>query len=273
MTRLLQIQGDVADPQVFRRAMLDHGTVLLRQAVPLAVIEPLAQATQAMLAHYDAIPPDLIRREMEFEEPGRRNVWREILNDGVHYNPDMIVFTQGRRNLFEPLRRSRLRALVEAAWPEKTLRENFVTNVRRVFPGEPQGYADMPLSPHVDAMFHQHDVLGINFWTPLTPAGGDAPGLAVVPASVEEIKAHLAYDEHGYERRADDHGQMHHFRYDRLAPDAMEASGMTARFERPVLQPGDVLAFTNFTIHATAIAPAMTRPRTSIEVRVLLLEP
>jgi len=38
---------------------------------------------------------------------------------------------------------------------------------------------------------HQHDQLGVNFWLPLTTAGANRPGLAIVPLGVEETKNYL----------------------------------------------------------------------------------
>jgi hypothetical protein len=39
----------------------------------------------------------------------------------------------------------------------------------------------------------------------------------------------------------------------------------------PQFEKGDILAFTNFTMHATHCLPTMTLPRASVEVRVNLL--
>jgi ectoine hydroxylase-related dioxygenase (phytanoyl-CoA dioxygenase family) len=259
-------------PGQFREHMLARGTVILRRAVPSAVVEPLGHAVQCMMDHYDAIPADVIRREMEHEEPGRKNMWQEVLKSGVHYNADLIAFSQGRHSLFDPFRKSRLAELVSQAWPEKEVRENFITNVRRVFGAERLGYADTPLATHIDAMVHQHETLGINFWTPLTNAGIEEPGLAVIPMSVHDTRVYLEYDPKGYALRPDDIGNLRYFRYEKLDPAALESAGMTGRFERPMLRPGDVLAFTNYTIHATSVEPRMTKHRVSIEVRILLFD-
>jgi len=246
--------------------MLRHGAIVLRNAVPRAVLDPISDCIASMLEHYDQIPKEVIIRETEFEFPGKQQEWREIMIDGVHYNLDLVAFSQGRHSLFDPFRKSGLSDLTREAWPEMEVRENFITNVRRVFSAEATGYGDSPLSAHVDAQFHQHDLLGINFWTPLTDAGIDQPGLAVVPMGVEETRAYLEYNPEGYERTDQDIGLMHHFRTRKL-----ESDDLAARFVRPQLRPGDVLAFTNYTIHATSVLPHMTKSRTSIEMRVLLL--
>jgi hypothetical protein len=38
----------------------------------------------------------------------------------------------------------------------------------------------------------------------------------------------------------------------------------------PEFEKGDILAFTNFTTHATHYLPEMTQPRSSVEVRISL---
>jgi hypothetical protein len=269
---ILEYDARAIAPHQFRDGMLAHGTMVLRNAVPPEVIEPLGAAVEAMMDHYDAIPADVIRREMEHEGAARRGIWLEILEDGVHYNQDLVVHSQGLHTLFDPLRKSNLIDLVSRAWPEMEVRENFITNVRRLLPPGKPGYGDTPLASHIDAQFHQHELLGINFWTPLTNAGIEEPGLAVIPIGVEDTRRYLEYNPDGYERRPGDIGHMHQFRTEKLEPTALQQSGLANSIVRPKLRPGDVLAFTNFTIHATSVEPHMTKQRTSIEVRVLLLD-
>jgi hypothetical protein len=248
--------------------MLSKGTVLLRNAVPDDVISPIAEEVERMLDHFDEIPADVIRREMDSEDSYRRSVWSQILSDGVHYNYDFVVFSKGRHSLYDPVRKSLLYRLIAEGWPQQKIVENPITNVRRVFAGDATGYADKPLSAHVDAMFHQHDTLGINFWLPLTTAGTDRPGIAVVPLGVEETKQYLEFNPKGYEQRDGDFGSMRHFRSEKLAADKLQRAGL--HFAMPHMKPGDALAFTNFTIHATHVTEAMTHPRTSIEGRMLI---
>jgi hypothetical protein len=264
---LLEVDLSELDPRDFRERLLQHGTVLIRNAISAEALGPVSLSIAAMLDHYDQIPEDVILRETEFEVPYKKEEWREILVDGVHYNMDLVAFSQGRHSLFEPLRNSRLSSLVREAWPEMEVRENFISNIRRVFSREATGYGDAPLTSHVDAQFHQHELLGINFWTPLTDAGINEPGLAIVPMGVEDTRAFLEYNPEGYERTEHDFSFMHLFRTKKY-----ENEELKARFVRPQMHPGDVLAFTNFTIHATSLQPHMTKSRTSIEMRVLLLD-
>lgn len=259
---------DAITANEFRSDLLNKGVVLLRCAVPDEVMLPIAEVIEKMIDYFDGIPADVIRREMESEDSYRRSVWAQILNNGVHYNYDLVVFSQGQHSLYDPVRRSRLIHLMHDAWPKQRIVENPITNVRRMFPKQSTGYSDTPLQSHVDAMFHQHDKLGVNFWLPLTTAGVDRPGISIVPLGVEETKAYLDYSAEGYPEREGDFANMKHFRYEKLEAKKLELAGLNLVV--PQMNPGDALAFTNFTIHATYINDRMHEPRTSIEGRILV---
>jgi hypothetical protein len=268
--RLPEIDPKAISAGEFRSLIWSSGAVLLRNAVPADIVLPLGEEIGRMLEHFDSIPPTVLEREMQSEDPGRKSIWSEIINDGVHYNYDLVVFSKGRHSLFDPFRKSVLAGLIREAWPNAEIRENPAANVRRIFPKKTAAYADEPLTPHVDAMFHQHDTLGVNFWVPLTTAGTDRPGLAVIPMGVEETKSYLDYSRLGHKRREIDFAFTNHFRHEKLGLDSLRKSGLYGQFVSPHLNPGDALAFTNFTIHATYINEIMTLPRTSIECRVLI---
>ena len=261
------------DPATFRTALLDHGAVLLRSAVPDSIIGPLRAEIDAMMDHYAVIPQSVIDREFRFEPGYLLSHWDERLRLGTYYNQDLITFSQGRHSLFDVLRGSGLAALTELAFPEKLVWENFVTNVRRVYPaGSAADRRAAPLTIHVDAQFHQHDTLGINFWTPLISVGQFRPSLQVLPLGIEDTKKFLDYSEVGHVDVEDKLASMNHFRCDRMEPSCLEAAGLIDQFWMPTLDAGDVLAFSNFTMHATYVRPDMTLPRTSIEARILLKE-
>lgn len=79
----------------------------------------------------------------------------------------------------------------------------------------------------------------ITCWCPLDPAGGDAPGIEVVPGVHDEV--------------------LH---FERLRDDALPPERW-----RPLMEPGDLLLITPGTVHRTFVRPEMTRPRTSVELR------
>jgi hypothetical protein len=127
---------------------------------------------------------------------------------------------------------------------------------------------DRPIGFHVDAQFFNDDRLGINFWTPLVACGVEAPGMVVIPMSVADSRKYLEHDRSGHDAVEGDIALMHHFRCCKMASDVMTANRLSERSWAPEFALGDVLAFTNFTIHATHCTPAMTQPRSSLEIRV-----
>jgi hypothetical protein len=120
----------------------------------------------------------------------------------------------------------------------------------------------------VDAQFHYIHELSINFWTPLTACGKDSPGLEVILLGVQETRDYLEFNEAGYEPGPDDIALMHHFRWNKARLDKLKESGLAKHIWAPEFEEGDILAFTNFTMHATHYLPGMKTPRTSVEVRV-----
>jgi hypothetical protein len=252
--------------------IIESGAVLIRSAVPDTILAPLAAEIDAMMDHYSAIPKSVVDRENRYEDRNIAAHWVQRYKHATHYNQDLITFSKGKYSLFDVLRGSGLAALAEKSFPDKLIWENFITNVRRVAPVfSEHKRGDAPLHVHVDAQFHQHNILGINFWTPLSSAGTDRPGIQVLPLGVEQTKEYLDYSEAGHPDITQDRNQQH-FRTERMEPSALQAAGLADKFWAPAMQPGDVLAFTNFTMHASYVKPEMSVPRTSIEARVLLLD-
>ncbi|MCM0019903.1 MAG: phytanoyl-CoA dioxygenase family protein [Tagaea sp.] len=98
----------------------------------------------------------------------------------------------------------------------------------------------------------------LNCWTPLDPAGVDAPGLEVVrdpcranfPRKAWGLaSANAAYDGITIER-------------ERIVAEYGEA------FAAPALAVGDCLIFSEHVIHRTYVTPGMTKPRINLEFRV-----
>jgi ectoine hydroxylase-related dioxygenase (phytanoyl-CoA dioxygenase family) len=84
----------------------------------------------------------------------------------------------------------------------------------------------------------------ITCWIPLTPCGVEAPGLELVTRPPE-----------GLLRPAD------------LTDERVRERFVPDECWRPVLEPGDALLFRGDILHRTHVTPAMTKDRTSIELR------
>ncbi len=146
-----------------------------------------------------------------------------------------------------------------------------MTNCRRVTAGEVKEFFDKPLQFHVDAQYFGPDRLSINFWTPLMACGRLAPGLKVVLLGVEETKAYLEFSERGYEPAEDDIHFMSNFHCAKMQHSNLEKNDLLRFIWTPEFEKGDILAFSNFTMHGTHYAPEMKEARSSVEVRVDLL--
>lgn len=137
-----------------------------------------------------------------------------------------------------------LRRLLQARYGAEVmlLRQN--TLPRRQDPAQPE----QAIALHQDQEFAGPLKSGLNLWIPLTPAGADAPGLEIwlghpqVPLLALDMPPALR--------------------------DQLLASFEPRQRWRPVLQPGDALLLSFFTLHQTWIRPEMSQLRLSHELRL-----
>jgi hypothetical protein len=169
---------------------------------------------------------------------------------------------------FEIIRQSRLWELAALAFGEAEIAESPVSNCRRVMDADLHQFWDKPIEFHVDAQVFYDDKLSINFWTPLNPCGVEAPGLKIIMLGVKQTLEYLEYNPEGYEPTPRDIALMYKFRCQKMDLDQIEKNGLASHIYIPKFELGDVLAFTNFTMHATHYTRAMVKSRLSVEVRV-----
>lgn len=102
----------------------------------------------------------------------------------------------------------------------------------------------------------------LNVWIPLAECGVHAPGLELVVTDRRDLLAMAGPPDHAVpvERARID---------ERLV---LEVFGPGALW-RPTLDPGDVLVFAGTTIHRSHVTPQMTRPRLSVELRLVSSAP
>jgi len=122
-----------------------------------------------------------------------------------------------------------------------------------------QDFFDAPIDFHVDAQYHFIHQLSINFWTPLTACGKDAPAIKVLLLGVQETKDYLEFDEAGYAPQLGDIDNMRHFRCDKMRFDNLQEHELVKYIWAPEFEKGDILAFTNFTMHAPHYLPELTQ--------------
>lgn len=150
--------------------------------------------------------------------------------------------------VLQALRRSPVGAQVEAALgpaPLCNLDQSWVRHGRPPHGWHQDGALRFDFIAHAGRPLRDEDLLVMRTcWIALTPCGDDAPGLEWVDAPQPRL-----------------------LRPAELQPEAVAARHDAVLFRRPVLQPGDALVFDGRLLHRTHLDPAMTRPRTSIELR------
>lgn len=231
-----------------RSAWPRWGCLLLRQVVPVSLLQPFWQRAQVGYRQADAL-----QEKGALPEPFYQSLFRF-----GHIAPPALPADVG-----PPLSLSRLvlftklKAVLHAILgPAVSLLQ--YSTFRRQAPvgGNP------PVPFHQDAMFLGQQK-GLNLWMPLTPCGENHPGLEVVAQPVQVLwesdfvqQGGIPNLEMGYEALA-------------IAPQRLEAVFMHDDFWHPIMQPGDVLVFNNLTLHRTYLRPGMQQPRISFELRCI----
>jgi len=151
------------------------------------------------------------------------------------------------------------------------------TASRRIDVGDPNGQWMEPLGPHLDAFFHPFEFT-VNFWVPFRQCGLDAPSLGVVRSPFEDVLRFA-----GYRGGPAPHGPPGTWNFARFSPEmyafAIDEEPQAAvdrlreRFHERVLTPryafGDALMLSNWTLHFTHAAEAMTRRCGNVELRFI----
>jgi hypothetical protein len=194
--------------------------------------------------------------------------------DKVHVSPDMlrqlglpmfsdVLFTQRHHDLLGKVFGGR------DYWIDGNTLSRRVAKVR-----EPPHWLP-PLAPHLDAFVNELEFT-VNFWIPFQACGIDAPSLAVVLATFEEIVAYTGY-QNGAEVWVDPQPFK---RLSRFRP-AMKALFRTldpalladmherfrGRIRTPAFAPGDAMMISNYTLHFTHSTPEMSKSRENLELR------
>jgi hypothetical protein len=254
-------------PYEFRDLILRRGAVMLRNAADPDLLDQVKYGIDGMFAQYAKAPAENLAHSATDGTIDQSDAWNQVKRSHI-YDPAFKEFTG--LSYFEIIRRSGLWDLAASAFPESEVGESSQCTCRRAMAGDLQIFFDTPTEFHVDAQFHSIHQLSINFWTPLTACGKDSPGLKIILLGLQKTRSYLDFSEVGYEPGPEDIGCMRHFRCSKERLDQLEEHGLAKCIWVPEFRKGDILAFTNFTMHATHCLPDMTKPRTSVEVRVNL---
>ena len=98
----------------------------------------------------------------------------------------------------------------------------------------------------------------LDVWASLAECGVGAPGLQVVVTGKRDLLAVAGLPDHDL--------PVERARIDETL--VVETFGPGALWQ-PSLRPGDVLVFAGTTVHRSHVTPAMTKPRLSVEMRLV----
>ncbi|MFZ3354862.1 MAG: phytanoyl-CoA dioxygenase family protein [Xanthobacteraceae bacterium] len=265
---IVEYPDGVLHPREFRDLLVQNGAIMLRGAADTGQIDRIRQKLDDLFAEYSRVSSQDFERHLASDDPVERDFWQQIKLGHIY---DRTFKPSAGLSFFDVIRENGLWDLAARAFPEASPTESVVCNCRRMTVGDLSNFFDKPLDFHVDAQFFSPDHLSVNFWTPLMDCGKDAPGLRIIQLGVQETKNYLEFNGAGYQPKATDIDHMSKFRCEKMTSLRLEENGLMNLMRAPQFKKGDILAFTNFTMHGTYFTSGMTIPRTSIEVRVDLL--
>ena len=225
-----------------------NGFVLLRGAVPAHKVQRYREALDAIYRQYDVSPGDFAAFPAAQVEAIRQG----------DVSPSIFAALAGF-TLEEYFRGRTLRALVKAEI------KRAVPDLSTFMTVSPKpDFAIGGLALHTDGIIQGTAASVIALWSPLHACGVDAPGLAVLPASKERVIDYL--------RRKFPDKTIPGWCSTTEWNDTGAFDAMTLRDEfgdpwTPAMQPGDVMIFSNWTIHGSYVTPAMTKRRSAAIMR------
>jgi hypothetical protein len=244
----LEFQARTCSPAAIARSIRTCGCALVRQALPPAVMTYLGDVMPLMFKYIDVRETyaHYTIDQAEAPKPFRASLIRFDVLPGFSKMIEMEVIDF----LFGAIDRSILAQVNPEYFPGQVFGLRSKMSIAR---------RQSPVPDENALPFHQDgtnyvELDFLNFWIPATPAGGDAPGLELVPVALDATLAVTTGPS--------------------IYPSIeLDEASIAARFGRdnffhPVMQPGDVLVMNQHTVHRTYTPPGATRERFSFEVRV-----
>lgn len=116
----------------------------------------------------------------------------------------------------------------------------------------------LPIQPHIDAMYHGAQEFVLNFWTPLEDCGLDKPTLLAYLSGPDQVSSLVQFDQQT-------------FTFDPKIQESVEKGSAPFLDELPcfyfILNKGDLVVISNWTLHSGYANTSMPHPRMSVELR------
>ena len=147
---------------------------------------------------------------------------------------------------------------------ERTHLDTLATVHPRALPA-PQANHGIPM--HTDGSHYNDMLYGLTIWIPLDPCGREAPGLQILTANHHEVRRFVDFDPSRPAPEAP-YLNFHKYRPDAFHADRIHRQFGSSRIVTPECVPGDVIIFSNWTLHATYHHDGMQRSRSVIQARL-----
>jgi Phytanoyl-CoA dioxygenase (PhyH) len=240
---------DTISVRDMRKELDRHGYILLRNAVPRDRVAQYEEALDTIYRRYEAQPDDFAR-----------------------FNPDQVaVVKQGdvAPPIFTGLSGLTLEGYFEIPKLNSFLDRVFVFGIRSatlhtfMSVSAKPGMSTTGIPLHTDGII-QGNAAPITLWSPLHPCGLTAPGLRVVSASKEAVWAYLR--RHFPKKKIPGWSSMTEWN----DTSAFKIETITGEFGppwAPAMNAGDIMIFTNWTIHSSYVTPDMAGRRSAAILR------
>lgn len=229
----------------FKLKLIENGFVVLLNAIPVSEIDGMRTLLEKTY--------EIAQKDNSLDTVERRNVNNSHITENVlkKYNPEKSLFDVFNNKLHN----------LGNYFFSGNLQKNSGAHTRRVKPPSLSDleYFQAPIQIHIDAMYHDSRAFVLNFWTPLDDCGKDKPTLRTFVSNVNDTFNYMKFD-----------GRT--LTFNPLIYKQVEEGTAPFLKDLPnyyfVVNKGDVVVLSNWTLHSGYANENMHFPRWSMELRV-----
>jgi hypothetical protein len=227
-------------PESLRAAYVRHGCAVVRGAIDLEKIARVREVTVEAYARTRA----------------------------THmHDKDIAEASGGRVSGFDLIAHPLLTRFLDLVFVGQRYRREDATS-RRIGARASNEDWQAPLELHVDSFFHEF-WFTVNFWVPFDACGVEAPGLQLLPIDYRSTRRYTGFSRQPIYPKREDFENSRYFPTEVLSVERIERDFGAGSLFRPAMQPGDVIIASNWIVHGSYETAAMSKGRSSIELRFI----